>query len=205
MPAYPLREVCGNNIHRRSWNTSRSTAFSDSSADSTLRRGQARSKMQLLHLGLGRHLRRFPVGLVSMSCLTSLLLGILDTWPGRANVVVFSHLGEVVRHSGLCEFHSCALCREMSNQGRNLGGTIPGRQITGAPKSRNNVASFFFNAVHLLSTYLRFKYEGAKLVFLSRVQSNLGTLLCHTVDSSPKSDLWCLHLILSVIAQDSRL
>jgi len=37
--------------------------------------------MQLLQLGLGRHLRRFPVGLASRTRLTSLLFGILDTWP----------------------------------------------------------------------------------------------------------------------------
>jgi len=37
--------------------------------------------MQLLHLGLGRHLGRFPEGLASRACLTSLSLGILDTWP----------------------------------------------------------------------------------------------------------------------------
>jgi len=54
--------------------------------------------MQLLHLGLGRHLGRFPVGLASRACLTSLPLDILDTWPN--NVIIFSHLGEVVRHSG---------------------------------------------------------------------------------------------------------
>jgi len=37
--------------------------------------------MQLLHQGLGRHLGRFPEGLASRACLTSLSLGILDTWP----------------------------------------------------------------------------------------------------------------------------
>jgi len=36
--------------------------------------------MQLLHLGLGRHLGRLPVGLPSGACLISLPLGILDTW-----------------------------------------------------------------------------------------------------------------------------
>jgi len=39
------------------------------------------SEMQLLHLGLERRLGRFPMGLVSRACLTSLWLGILDTWP----------------------------------------------------------------------------------------------------------------------------
>jgi len=44
----------------------------------TPRRNQARSEMQLLHLGLGRHLGHFPVGLARRACLTSLSLGILD-------------------------------------------------------------------------------------------------------------------------------
>jgi len=35
--------------------------------------------MQLLHLGLGRHLGRFAVGLACRACLISLPLGILDT------------------------------------------------------------------------------------------------------------------------------
>jgi len=55
--------------------------------------------MQLLHLGLGRPLGRFPVGLASKICLTSL------TWAfwihGRTNVVVNSQFGEVVLHAGL--------------------------------------------------------------------------------------------------------
>jgi len=63
---------------------------------------------------------------------------------GRTKVVAFSQL-EVVRHSGNCEFHSCALCREVSQQGRNEGDAMPR-----APKSRNNVASFFFNVGHLI-------------------------------------------------------
>jgi len=37
--------------------------------------------MQLLPLGLERYLARFPVGLASSTCLTSLPLGILYTWP----------------------------------------------------------------------------------------------------------------------------
>jgi len=39
------------------------------------------SEMQLLHLGLGRRLGRFPMGLARRACLTSLSLGVLDTWP----------------------------------------------------------------------------------------------------------------------------
>ena len=55
--------------------------------------------MQLIHLGLGRNLGGFPVGLGSRTCLTSLSLGILDTWLNWRTAVVFSHL-EVVWHSG---------------------------------------------------------------------------------------------------------
>jgi len=51
--------------------------------------------MQLIHLGLGRNLGGFPVGLGSRTCLTSLSLGILDTWLNWRTAVVFSHL-EVV-------------------------------------------------------------------------------------------------------------
>jgi len=61
-------------------------------------------------------------GLASRACFTSLSLAF---WiHGRTNVVVSSQL-ELIRHSGLCEFHSCALCREVSHQGRNEGGTMP--------------------------------------------------------------------------------
>jgi len=74
--------------------------------------------MQLLHLGHGRHLGRFPVGL-ARACLTSLSFAILDT--RRTHVVVFSELGEVVRHSGLNEFHSWALCRECHTRGVTKG------------------------------------------------------------------------------------
>jgi len=105
-------------------------------------------EMQLLHPGRWCHLGRFPVGLARRPCLTSLTLGI---WiPGRTNVVVFSQW-EVVRHSGHCKFHSCALCREVSHQGRNEQGTTPRTpNHLAPPKSRNNAASFFFSAGHLI-------------------------------------------------------
>jgi len=102
-------------------------------------------------------------------------------------LVVFSQL-EVVRHSGFFGFHSCALCREVSHQGRNDGGSMPHTlNHWGAPKSRNKV--FFFNAMHLLPKCFRFKYGGAKLVscpgcnltsvrpFVTQV-----TPFCHTGD-----------------------
>jgi len=44
---------------------------------STSRRDQARSELQLFHLRLGRPLGRFPVGLPSRTCLTSVSCGIL--------------------------------------------------------------------------------------------------------------------------------
>jgi len=39
-------------------------------------------------------------------------------------LVIFSQV-EAVRYSGLFEFHSCALCREVSHQVRNDGDTMP--------------------------------------------------------------------------------
>jgi len=101
--------------------------------------------MQLLHLGPGQHLCHFPGSLASRACLASLSLGILDT-----RVVVFSEV-EVIRYSGLFEFHSCALCCKVSHQVRNEGGTMPrAPNHWGVPKSLNDVASYFFSAVHLL-------------------------------------------------------
>jgi len=44
--------------------------------------------MQLLRLGLGRHLGPLPVGLVSRACPTSLSLGILETWPNYPGCVL---------------------------------------------------------------------------------------------------------------------
>jgi len=52
---------------RRTRNTSRSTAISDSSAGSTPRRYQANLEMESLHLVLARTLGRFPVG-VDIDC-----------------------------------------------------------------------------------------------------------------------------------------
>jgi len=93
-------------------------------------------------------------------------------------LVVFSQL-KVVRHSGFFGFHSYALCREVSHQGGNDGGSMPHTpNHWGAPKSRNKV--FFFNAIHLLPKYLRFKYGGAKLV--SCPGCNLT--FCHAGDSA---------------------
>jgi len=46
-------------------------------------------------------------------------------------MAVISQFGQVVTHSGLCKFHSCALFREVSHQGRNeegKGAEYPGRR-----------------------------------------------------------------------------
>ena len=64
-------------------NTSQSTAISGDSADSTLRRDQARLEMDSLRLVLEQALGRFFVGLASRPCLASRLWGILATWPNQ--------------------------------------------------------------------------------------------------------------------------
>jgi len=112
----------------------------------------------------------------------------------QLTLVVFSQIGEVVRHSGLCEFHSSALCREVSHQGRNEGGSMPrAPNLLEAPKSRNNVAGFLFNAIHLLPKYLRFKYGGGK--FVSCPGRNLNAVRPFVTPWAPIfSNLWCLHL-----------
>ena len=61
MPAVRFGRV-GGSITRKTRNTSRSTAISDSSVALTPRRDQARSEMQSRHLVFGRPLGRFPVG-----------------------------------------------------------------------------------------------------------------------------------------------
>jgi len=67
----------------------------------------------------------------------------------QLTLVVFFELGEVVRHSRLCDIHSCARCREVSQQGRNVGGSMPGRRITGG---RRKVAtmSYVFSSMQYI-------------------------------------------------------
>ena len=114
---------------------------------------------------------------------------------GRTNVVVFSQLGEVVRHSEHCEVHSHALCREVSHQEHNRGHDALGAESLGSAKIRNNVASFLFNARHLIPKQLRFKYGGAKLV--SCPGRNLTSARPFVTPwTLLKSYLWCLHLSL---------
>jgi len=57
-----------------------------------------------------------PAGLVS------LVFRVAFWMHGRTNVAVISQFGQVVRHSGLCKFHGCALFREVSHQGHNEEG-----------------------------------------------------------------------------------
>jgi len=56
----------------------------------------------------------------------------------QLTLVVSSQLGEVVRHSGFCEFYSCVLCRDESRQVRDEGAQYPGRRIT---RGRRKVAT----------------------------------------------------------------
>ena len=145
---FSSREGRGGNIHRRTWNTSRSTSIPDSSAGSTPRRDQARSEMQLLHLG--RPLGRFHVGLASRACLTSLSWGILDTWPNyRSCVLSIRRSGSTFR--ALRIWQSCEICREVSHQGRNEGETMPGRRITGGRRKVATVSQVFSSMQYLYS------------------------------------------------------
>jgi len=76
---------------------------------------------------------------------------------GGTNVVAFSRFREfkrkkilVVRHSGLSEFHSFAICREVSHQRRNEGGTTPKRRITGAGRRKVLILSQFFSSMQYI-------------------------------------------------------
>jgi len=64
-------------------------------------------------IGLGRPLGRFPVGLARR--LASPVFRWVFWTHGRTNVAGISRFVEVGRHSELCEFHSCALCHEVSH------------------------------------------------------------------------------------------
>jgi len=66
-----------------SWETSRISAMSYSSADFNPRRGQARSEMLSRHLVLCRPLGSFPMSVASMTCLANLWWDILVTWPDQ--------------------------------------------------------------------------------------------------------------------------
>jgi len=102
--------------------TPRSTAIADSSAGSTPRRGQAKPEMQPCHPVDGRTLCRFLVSAFSWEVELFAAFSWLSrgqqylprqsflghSGHGRTNVSEISLFGEVARHSGLYEFHSCA-------------------------------------------------------------------------------------------------
>ena len=116
------------------------------------------------HLGYGRPLGRFSVGLASRSCFASLLRGIRHTWPNYCNVAMISQIGEVFRHSVLCEFHSCALCHEVSHQGLNprvRGHITSGAELLGRPKVLTMSQVLFSMQCIILKTPL-FRTCGAK-------------------------------------------
>jgi len=98
---------------RRTWHTSRSTEIPESSTGSAPKRDQARSEMQSRHRTLEDLWAAFPWSQPEGLALPVFRGGF---WThGRANVAGISRLGEVGRHSELCEFHSCALCHEVSH------------------------------------------------------------------------------------------
>ena len=147
--------------------------------------------MQLLHLGLGQPLGRYPVDSAIEICLTSL------TWAfwihGRTNVAVISEFGEVVPHSGLWEFHSYPLCCEVSRQGRNERGTM-----SGAPNHRGErwkvprMSQVFLQYSTLTPKRPQVRTWGANLVPCPG--RHLTSIRPCQVDSSQKSHLWRLHL-----------
>jgi len=61
------------------------------------------------------------------------------------------------------------------NEGRARGNDAPGAESLGTPKSPHNIASAFFNTVHLLPEDLRFEHGGAKLFLFPGEISNLST------------------------------
>ena len=112
---FSSREGRGGSSPRSTRDTSLSTAISGKSAGSTPRRDQTSSEMKSLHLILRRPLGRFPVGLASGPAL-QVFRGAFWThgWTNKAGISPFG--GEVVRHSGLWECRSCALCCEVSQR-----------------------------------------------------------------------------------------
>ena len=106
---------------------------------------------------------------------------------------MFSQFEEVFRPSGLCEFHSCIICREVSHQWRSEGGTMRGRNHWGADAEKSQQCRKLFLQCSLLPKYLKFKYGGAKLVSCRR--RNLTSVSPFvTPRTLQKSHLWRLHL-----------
>ena len=186
------------NRPRMTWNTSRSTTISDSSAGPTPRQNHARSEMQSLHLVVGRPLDRFPVGLASRTCLASLSLGILDKWPNPRNYdLSIWRSGSTFRALRFSQLRS--LSRSVTpgvKRGRQVG-----QNALGAEKSQQCLSfclqySAFTPKRPSVQTWER------QTCFLPRAQSNLGTTLCHTVVFA-KIPTLTLVPIMSVITQDS--
>ena len=120
----------------------------------------------------------------------------------RTNAAVTSPFGEVVRHSGLCEFHSGALCREVSH-GNTRGATrgaretqCPGLRITGDCRKVPIMSQVFSSIQYIYSQKALGSNMGrhCQTCFLPRAPAHFGTLLCRTVDSSKKFYLSRLHL-----------
>jgi len=112
----------GNNSLSRTRNTSRFSALSDRSAGSIPRPHQARSEIWSLHLVLVRPLGRFSLG-VGGRITSPIFSGYSGHVPEPSTVTQISLFGEVFRCLGLYEFHSCALCLEVSH--RELFAKIP--------------------------------------------------------------------------------
>jgi len=127
MPAFPLGRSLGN-IARRTWNTSWSTAISDSSAGSSLRRTKQGRRCTHSTWSLDDLWAAFPWVWPAELALP-VFCGTFWTHD-RTNVAVICQFGEVVQHSGLWEFHNGVLYREVSHQWRNDGGR--GHNASGA-------------------------------------------------------------------------
>ena len=97
-------------------NARQSTAILDCSSSSTERWDQTRLEMQVMPPGSCRPLGCFPVGVSSRTCLVNLSWDILDTWLNQLSWdISIWKSGLMDWHSGFYEFHSCALCGEVSH------------------------------------------------------------------------------------------
>jgi len=97
--------------------------------------------MQLRHLG--GHLGRFPVGLASRASSSAFRWAF---WiHGLTNAVVSFQLGEVFRHSRLCEFHSCR-CHT-----RDFVAKCHTRDITRGESLGDAEKSQVFSSMHICS------------------------------------------------------
>ena len=108
---------------RRIRNTSRFSATSVSSAVSTPRQDQAKSKTWSRNMVRDRPLGRFRLGAAKMTCLANPFLGILVRWPNHRSWDLSTWRRNGSRngtwrrngHSGLPKFYNCALCHFVLN------------------------------------------------------------------------------------------